>query len=406
MLSLSTGEYKVMPEYDQIIVGGGIAGLTLALRLATDGQHVIVLEKQKLGYGATTRNQGILHSGALFSLLHPEITHLCRQGQAAYLSSFSDAILDAANTWYVAPQSLLDTFRRLWDEQSIQHHTVEPDLVTEFLTPGAASTMDLAVIKDRFISSYLVVSDLTARCLASGVEIVIESPVKKVETRNRTALGVIVGASETLTAKNTVLACGAGIKEILQKSESFVASSVKLRLDTMVKFPSKALTHGLISLEYGQACIAPTLSNSVLATRYGAKLPWVESDKRVKISLAEIASIGNAAASLVRPEYIDTSQGVGWNCIKTEYSSGSHDRWGVEPRYALIDHSASEGIKGLWTIIPGKMTLALHASRDLASILLGAEVSLHLPDNRATQMNRPQSYSYNHLVTPDFESSS
>lgn len=376
-----------MFDYDHIIVGGGVAGLTLALRLAKNSQRVIILERQNLGYGATTRNQGILHSGALFSLLHPEITTLCKQGQAAFLSSFPNAVLDAASTWYVAPRKLLDNFRALWDKQSIQHRTVEPEVVADLLSPDALSEMDSAAVEDRFFSSYQIVRDLAARCLAAGVEIVVGAPVKKVEIRNRIAWGVVVGISEELTAKNVVLACGAGIKELLVSSGSVVAGLVKLRQDTMVSFPSKVLAHGVISLEYGKACIAPSYDSSVLATRYGAKVPWVESDKSVGIPLAEIDFIKRAVTSLIRPECIDISKGVGWNCIKTEYSSGSHDRWGVEPNYALIDHGEQEGIRGLWTIIPGKMTLALHASRDLAEKLLDVKVGLNLPVNQSTTID-------------------
>jgi glycine/D-amino acid oxidase-like deaminating enzyme len=41
-----------------VIVGGGVAGLAIAARLAQAGLPVTVLEASRLGQGATTRNQG------------------------------------------------------------------------------------------------------------------------------------------------------------------------------------------------------------------------------------------------------------------------------------------------------------------------------------------------------------
>jgi len=43
-----------------VIVGGGVAGLSIAVRLAQSGLPVTVLEASKLGHEASTRNQGWL----------------------------------------------------------------------------------------------------------------------------------------------------------------------------------------------------------------------------------------------------------------------------------------------------------------------------------------------------------
>ena len=56
-----------------VIVGGGFAGLSAAARLAQAGLPVTVLEASKLGYAASTVNQGWLHSGAWFARTHPEL---------------------------------------------------------------------------------------------------------------------------------------------------------------------------------------------------------------------------------------------------------------------------------------------------------------------------------------------
>lgn len=50
-------------ECDTLIVGGGLAGLTAALQLARAGQSVVVLEAQRIGWGASGRNGGFVSPG-------------------------------------------------------------------------------------------------------------------------------------------------------------------------------------------------------------------------------------------------------------------------------------------------------------------------------------------------------
>lgn len=60
-----------------VIVGGGIAGLAAAVRLAQAGLPATLLEASELGGAASTRNQGWLRSGALFTSQAPEFARLC-----------------------------------------------------------------------------------------------------------------------------------------------------------------------------------------------------------------------------------------------------------------------------------------------------------------------------------------
>jgi glycine/D-amino acid oxidase-like deaminating enzyme len=50
-------------ECDTCIVGGGLAGLTVALQLARSGQSVAVLEAERIGWGASGRNGGFVFPG-------------------------------------------------------------------------------------------------------------------------------------------------------------------------------------------------------------------------------------------------------------------------------------------------------------------------------------------------------
>jgi hypothetical protein len=91
------------------------------------------------------------------------------------------------------------------------------------------------------------------------------------------------------------------------------------------------------------------------------------------------------------PDVVDYERGFAWVCSKTEYAGPHSDRWGVNPNYAVIDHAAADGISGLWTVLPGKMTLALHASAAVTARITQSEEDLTLPQPRG-DMSRAQEF--------------
>jgi glycine/D-amino acid oxidase-like deaminating enzyme len=56
-------ERPLPDEADVVVVGGGYTGLSAARQLARQGARVTLLEANELGYGASTRNGGIVHPG-------------------------------------------------------------------------------------------------------------------------------------------------------------------------------------------------------------------------------------------------------------------------------------------------------------------------------------------------------
>jgi glycine/D-amino acid oxidase-like deaminating enzyme len=74
-------------EADVAIVGGGLAGLTAGLELARAGRSVILLEAERVGWGASGRNGGFVGPG--FATSHANITRMVGIEQARTLHRLS-----------------------------------------------------------------------------------------------------------------------------------------------------------------------------------------------------------------------------------------------------------------------------------------------------------------------------
>ena len=74
-------------QADVAVVGGGLAGLTAALDLARAGRSVVVLEAERVGWGASGRNGGFVGPG--YATSHANITRMVGAEKAQVLHRLS-----------------------------------------------------------------------------------------------------------------------------------------------------------------------------------------------------------------------------------------------------------------------------------------------------------------------------
>ena len=74
-------------DCDTVVIGGGLAGLTIALQLARAGQSVILLEAESVGFGASGRNGGFVSPG--FATGSDEIARMAGKDTARKLFDLS-----------------------------------------------------------------------------------------------------------------------------------------------------------------------------------------------------------------------------------------------------------------------------------------------------------------------------
>src|SRR3712207_5956114 len=76
-----------MVSADVAVVGGGLAGLTAALDLARAGRSVVILEAERVGWGASGRNGGFVGPG--YATGHANISRMVGKEKAKALHQLS-----------------------------------------------------------------------------------------------------------------------------------------------------------------------------------------------------------------------------------------------------------------------------------------------------------------------------
>lgn len=366
-------------DYDCIVVGGGIAGLLTALRLTLSGLRVIVLERDRLGSGATISNHGIIHSGALYAVSQPQLSSQCREALSAYRGMFPRARIATTSSWYFADAERLDLFERRWREQGLVYDEVDRDVAADVLIRDAIGDLRCVAVADLVVSSRRIMLDLAQRCLDAGVAIATSTPVVEVRAGRRGRPAVRVGLSEWLSAERVVLCGGLGIVRLIRDLESSLAGRFRSRLAVMAVLPNVRLDRALFCLQDPGPTAVPAGGGVALASLVGGWQPTVDDVSSRLVPLELMGHVLRQLRRCVRPDVVDAANAWGYVCTKTELGEIRDARWQGGPNYAVVDHGTCDGLKDLWSLVPGKMTVALHASRELLARMLGTVCELALP---------------------------
>lgn len=117
-----------------LIVGGGIAGLSIAARLAQAGLPVTLLEASKPGAGASTRNQGWLYSGAWFAPEQTDLARMCYESLQKTLQFCPECVEpDGGPMIYLTSDAETDPGRwtSAWDAAEIPYEGLTSETLFE-----------------------------------------------------------------------------------------------------------------------------------------------------------------------------------------------------------------------------------------------------------------------------------
>jgi len=204
-----------------VIVGGGVAGLSVAVRLAQAGLPVTVLEASKLGAAASTRNQGWLHSGGLFASSHTEMARLCYRSLSRTLRFCPDAI-EPNHTGMAYLISRADTpaatWTTAWTRAGIPYQELPREtLLDKFDGLADTEVQHAFLLPDRAMRTDVLLAHLAATAENHGAEIRSETSIVRLEHADGSVQSVVTGSGEEIETRLVVYAGGAAGLSLLSE---------------------------------------------------------------------------------------------------------------------------------------------------------------------------------------------
>ncbi len=213
---------------DVAIVGGGVIGLSCAFELARRGRSVTVVEREAVGFGASTVAAGMLTPSFEVELTPPELVELQLDSLRRYPQFISDVesagglsceYRDDGTLWvsrHRDDELELDHLCQIQEERGLPAKRLtgrETRAIEPYLSPRIIG--GLLVESDHQVNSRKLVAALEAACCAVGVEIVEHTGVGSIEqTGGRLELVVQEQAgTSALHAEQVLLAAGVWLED-------------------------------------------------------------------------------------------------------------------------------------------------------------------------------------------------
>jgi glycine/D-amino acid oxidase-like deaminating enzyme len=350
-----------------------------ALRLSRRGCRVLVVEADSVGAGMTTKNHGIIHSGAMMARLHPETGLACRAAQSLFVQCFAPALTATTESVYFGERGRFAEFADAWERYGFAWQDVDGDEVAGWLRPELVRRSRFARVYEPIVDSASVLRVLARSCDAAGIPVVTGVRVDEVWIYGNEVRGVELATGERVPAASVVLAGGQGLHDLLRSARVNSAKLLRSRVAIMAAAPHAGLPVSLMCLDFGGPTVVPVTDQTALLGIYGGRQPLVGRDRAVAVPASMVAELDQAVHAHLRDDLVDRTAQVNWLGCKTEVADERSDAWGTQPGFAVLDHAAVDGISGLATIVTGKMTLAFHATRAALRVLGYRDEPLELP---------------------------
>lgn len=204
-------------RWDTVVVGGGIVGLRLATELANRGQSVIVLEKDKPGFEASTRNVGAIgtmgkHAADLARASVPLWSELSAEGYIGlteggrlYLAETESQMKPLTVTADVA-RSQGSKIEILNEKQVRDYLAIAPSRVYGGMLCREDSQIDPTIAMEAFLD----------RALNAGVQVASNTAAVAIDIRGATARGVHLDDGSNIAADTVAVAAGVWTERLLE----------------------------------------------------------------------------------------------------------------------------------------------------------------------------------------------
>ena len=373
-----------MKEFDWIVVGGGIAGISISEILTREGYSVALIEKnKKLASVATKEFHEWVHTGSLYTLMKDEMKTLkyilgSLDDILEFYSSYPNMnlqptenglkIIKGEKNWF--NQNYINFKYRLRNRKLIlnwvysisrsialiegirQHDWLRrragilESVTAKYYLPILKNFFKIIISNKKFIqiestdfttNSRLLLEDLIANSIANGLEVFTENELQEITSEGT---GVVARCDkEIIKGKKMAICTGGGLEKF---------TNIKLKRSyapiAVVKNVPPA-TKSFVELDYFKnKCINIVTKGSSYGMIGGISLSKKEDvEKYFDYMIKEHQKLNSNIEVLQK--YVG---------IKNEILNKSEG----EDRNYLFHINESDKFKNVWSIIPGKFTLA------------------------------------------------
>lgn len=200
-----------------LIIGGGVSGLSIATRLAQTGLPVVVLEAAEFGFGASTRNQGWLHSGAWFAPKEPDLARICYESFQQTLKFCPESLEPGLGSMtYLMSSAATDAnqWTRAWDLAGLPYEELTSQrLFQRFPQLAISQARHAYELPDRSMRPELLLRRLAETAQRFGADLCSGTSVERLLYEDQEVVGVEIAGGEQIPARLVILAgnarCGA-----------------------------------------------------------------------------------------------------------------------------------------------------------------------------------------------------
>lgn len=372
-----------MKEYDVIIVGGGITGAGIARDCALRGLKTILLEKNDFSSGSTSASTGLIHGGLRY-LLYDVPTTKASCIESGHISKIASHLLTRIifliPIFKNTPQGIekietvleiYDKYQPLKDGRSHSRLTREEALKLE---PGLSPEIIGALTFDEWgVDPYKLTAANISSAGRAGAEVIAGTEVTEFLQENHQVLGVKTKNQMRIYGKIVCNASGPWGAKVAKLANAEV--NLRPAKGVHVVFEPRLSPFGIFTDTVdGRFIFMVPRKNSTLVGCTDDDYYGNLDD--LPITLDEICYLLEAARRAF-PK-IKEFRPVGTTCgLRSTLFQWGKTEDELFRDYMIFDHEKTEGIKGLITVVGGKMAiyrLMAEKTTDLICKKLGKNV--------------------------------
>lgn len=370
------------PDFDVIVIGGGITGAGTARDCAMRGLRTLLVERHDIATGATGRNHGLLHSGARYAVTDRESASECIKENLILKRIARHCVDDTTGLFITLPEDDLDyqkTFVKACTAAGIKAEVLDPGEALR-LEPSVNPDLIGAVrVPDGSVDPFRLCASNMVDVKLHGARVLVYSEVVAILKEGDTVVGVrvldhVTGGTEEYHASVVVNACGiwghrisalagAGINMFPAKGALLIFAH---RVNGVVINRCRKPADADILVPGDTVCVIGTTSD---------RIPYEECDT-VHVTPGEVDLLLREGARLApvlsQTRILRAYAGVRPLVSADNDPSGRNISRGI----VCLDHETRDGVKGFVSITGGKlMTYRLMAEQatDLVCRKLGLD---------------------------------